>query len=113
MEQVQKATEALIDAISKSEEYLRYQDARRNIIRYPILKTRADEFRKHNYDLQTSNADIFKEADGLREEYAYITQNAVIWEYLESENAFCRVLQRVNWQLLERLDFDAGLAEEG
>ncbi len=111
MEQVQELTEKLTAAISQSAEYIRYQNARQKLAQYPILKKRADEFRKKNYDIQTSDADIFVEADGLRQEYAYITQNDIVWEYLEAENAFCRVLQRVNWQLMEQLEFDAGFVD--
>ena len=44
----------------------------------------------------------------LRQEYTYITQNAVVGEYLDAESAFCRVLQQVNWRLMQDLDFDLG-----
>lgn len=111
MDQVQEVTEELAAAILKSLEYVRYQEARKEIARYPMLKKRADEFRKRNYDLQNSNADIFGEADSLRQEYAYITQNAIVWEYLDAESAFCRVMQRVNWKLMEGLDFELGFED--
>ena len=111
MNRVEEVTNELKDEILKSQEYVRYQDARQEIARYPILKKRADEFRKRNYDLQSSNADIFREADELRQEYAYITQNAIVWEYLDSESALCRVLQRVSWKIMEKLNFDLGFGD--
>ena len=111
MDQVQEVTEELIDAILQSAEYIRYQEAKQQIARYPILKKRADEFRKRNYDLQNSRMDIFEEADSLSQEYAFVTQNAIVGEYLDAENAFCRVLQRINWKLMEKLDFDLGFED--
>lgn len=111
MDQVQEITEGLSAAILQSSEYIRYQEARQEIARFPILKKRADEFRKRNYDLQSSNADIFREADELRQEYAYITQNAIVWEYLDSESALCRVLQRVSWKIMENLNFELGFGD--
>lgn len=111
MSRVQEATKELKSEIVKSAEYLRYQDARKQIARYPMLKKKADEFRKRNYDLQNSGADIFAEADNLRQEYAYITQNAIAWEYLDAESAFCRVMQQVNWNLMQDLEFDVGFGD--
>ncbi len=108
MNRVEEVTNELRDEIVKSAEYIRYQDARQQIARYPMLKKKADEFRKRNFDLQNSGADIFAEADNLRQEYTYITQNAVVGEYLDAESAFCRVLQQVNWRLMQDLDFDLG-----
>ncbi len=108
MNRVDEVTNELKDEILKSQEYVRYQDARQEIARYPMLKKKADEFRKRNFDLQNSGTDIYSEADSLRQEYMFITQNAVVWEYLDAESAFCRVLQQVNWMLLQDLDFDLG-----
>ena len=31
----------------------------------------------------------------------------VVREYLTAENAFCRIVQQINWQLIENLDFEA------
>lgn len=107
MNQVREATKTLIAAIEESEEYVRYQKAKQEICKYPILKEKADEFRKRNYDMQNSRTDIFEEADKLQQEFAEVIENFVVREYLTAENAFCRVLQQVNWQLIENLNFEA------
>ena len=72
MNQVQEVTETLIAAIKESEEYNRYQRAKQELKRYPLLKQQADEFRKKNYDMQNSRMDIFEEADKLQREYAEV-----------------------------------------
>lgn len=107
MNQIQEATKALIAAIEESEEYTRYQKAKQDICKYPLLKQKADEFRKKNYEMQNSRMDIFEEADKLQQEFAEVIENFVVREYLTAENAFCRVLQQINWQLIENLDFEA------
>lgn len=116
MNQVQEVTRTLIAAIEQSEEYIRYQKAKQEIFQYPLLKAKVDEFRKRNYEMQNTRADIFEEADKLQQEYAEVTENPVVREYLTAENAFCRVIQQINWQLIESLDFEAdfeGQRQEG
>lgn len=107
MNQVQEATETLIAAIKESKEYNRYQRAKQELRGYPLLKQQADEFRKKNYDMQNSRMDIFEEADKLQREYAEVINHPVVREYLTAENAFCRIVQQINWQLIENLDFEA------
>ena len=111
MNRVHEVTKELKEEIIHSAEYIRYQDARQQIARYPMLKKRADEFRKRNFDLQNSSADIFAEADNLRQEYAYITENEMVWEYLEAEGALCRIIQHINWSLMQDLNFDVGFED--
>ncbi len=107
MSHVQEVTKELITAIEESPEYIRYQKAKAEINKYPILKAKADEFRKCNYELQNSHKDIFEEADKLQQEYAEVIDNSFVREYLTAEHAFCRVLQQINWQMIETLDFEA------
>lgn len=107
MEKVRKATEQLIEAMKESDVYIRYQNARVQITACPSLKKEADEFRKKNYDLQNSRKDIFEEADRLQAEYATLLKNPIVREYLTAENSFCRMIQQVNWKLIEEMDFEA------
>lgn len=113
MSQVQVETRALISAIEKDEVYIRYQKAKQEISKYPPLKNRTDEFREKNYNLQNCKDSIYKEADHLQEEYKDIIDNPISWEYLIAENGFCRMLQQVQWQLLEGLDFELSFPQDG
>lgn len=107
MNQVQEVTRTLISTVEQSDEYIRYQRAKVEIMQYPLLKEKADEFRKRNYELQNSRTDIFEEADKLQQEFEEVIKTPVVREYLTAENAFCRVIQQINWQLIEELDFEA------
>lgn len=107
MNHVQEVTKTLITAIEESEEYIRYQKAKEEILKYPLLKAKVDEFRKRNYEMQNTRVDIFEEADKLQQQYAQVIENPIVREYLTAENAFCRIIQQINWQLIEALDFEA------
>lgn len=106
MSQVQKAVEDLITAVKECEEYHRYQKAREKMFQYPVLKEKADEFRRLNYDFQCNGTNHFEESDRLSQEFAYVLEHPVVWEYLMAENAVCRILRQVNWDLLQNLDFE-------
>ncbi len=104
---VQTATSALVDAIEKSDVYREYQEAKEEILCYPPLKAKVDEFRKRNYEMQDLSVNIYSEVEKLQQEYGDILENALVRRYLNAENAFCRMIQQVNWQLIEALDFEA------
>lgn len=111
MDHMQEATRNLIAAIEACPEYRRYENAKQKMYKYPILKKKMDEFRKQNYELQNSDADIFEEADRLWQKYYHIIQYPVVWEYLAAETAFCKMMQKMNLQILEDLDFETGFEE--
>ena len=47
----------------------------------------------------------------MEQEYREFRKNPLVKQYLEAENALCRVIQEVNWTLIEELDFDIGFDE--
>lgn len=106
MNQVQKITEALLIAIEESEEYQRYQKAKQEIAQYPVLKEQADEFRRRNYEFQCGGADHFEEGDRLAAEFSHVMEHPAVWEYLEAENAFCRVIREIDRKIFDRIDFE-------
>lgn len=66
-----------------------------------------------NYLLQNSdgNVDLYDATDKMEQEYREFRKNPLVAEYLAAENAFCRVVQKVNWTLIEELDFEVGFEE--
>lgn len=107
LDPVKTATSALVEAITNNPVYREYQEAKKEILHYPPLKARMDEFRQKNYELQNTAVNILVETEKLQEEYAYILENPAVRRYLYAENSFCRMIQQVNWQLIEELDFEA------
>lgn len=106
MSQVQEKTEALIAAIEECEEYKRYREAKKKIFHYPVLKEKADEFRRCNYEFQKTHTDHFEESEKLLKEHESVVGHPLVWEYLTAENAFCRMMRQMNWRIFEKLDFE-------
>lgn len=106
MNHVQEAADTLIAEIEACTEYQRYQNAKKTLYRYPVLKEKTDEFRKKNFEIQNSGADLLDEGENLRRQYAHILENPIVMEYLNAENAMCRLLRHLNWQLLQKLDLE-------
>lgn len=106
MNQIQKVTAELVAVIKGSTEYQNYKEQKDQMMQFPILKEKVDEFRKKNYELQNSRVDIFEEADKLHQEYKEVMNHPVVRKFLDAENTICRVVQQINWQLIETLDFD-------
>ena len=77
------------------------------------FKQQIHAFRHKNYLLQNSdgNVDLYDATDKMEQEYREFRKNPLVAEYLAAENAFCRVVQKVNWTLIEELDFEVGFEE--
>lgn len=104
---VKAVAESLVSAIRQSEVYQTYLSAKEEIMQMPVLKAQMDEFRKRNYELQNLTVNVLEETEKLQQEFASMLDNAMVRRYLNAENAFCRLIQQVNWQLIEELDFEA------
>ena len=112
-EEGKQAMQELVDAIKFSEEYIRYQDIKNRVHNQPQLEQQIHAFRHNNYLLQNSdgNVELYDATDKMEQEYREFRKNPLVAEYLAAENAFCRVVQKVNWTLIEELDFEVGFEE--
>ena len=113
MSQIKEALHGLVEAISKSKEYTRYQAIREKVHGFPELEKEIMEFRKKNYLLQNSRGtvDLFEETDRMEREYREFRKNPLVAEYLAAENDICKIVQQINWTLIEELDFEVGFEE--
>ena len=55
--------------------------------------------------------DLYDATDKMEQEYREFRKNPLVAEYLAAENAICRVVQKINWTLIEELDFEVGFEE--
>lgn len=107
LSQTEKIAENLADALMASDEYRRYKTAERKLKDFPGLYDEVNAFRKSNLDLQQDeSADLFSTTDKIEQEYQELRENKFVQEFLASELAFCRLYQRINYTILENLDFD-------
>ena len=111
MDRIEAALDGLVEAIADSPQYRRYLEVSEKVHGYPQLERQINEFRKKNFELQSSTGqgDLFDRVDQFETEYAQFRKDPLVQEYLSAELAVCRVLQNVNYTILRNIDFDAGL----
>lgn len=106
MSKIDSALENLIAAIMDSEEYREYDMQRNRVKQFPELKALADDFRKRIFVLQSSDDNAFDQFDQVEKEYAEVTENAVIHDFLTAELAFCRMMQELNLRITDAIHFE-------
>lgn len=108
MSDIKTNIENLVDALKDSDEFRRYREACGQVSRFPEQEKRLREFRKRNYQFQNAEEqiDLFSESDKLMTEYQDLYGDPVSREFLEAEVAVCRIIQRVNRELIESLEFE-------
>ena len=92
MSQIEDAMDGLMTAIRNSEEFIRYQAIKEKVHGFPKLESQITEFRMEN-------------------EYREFRKNPMVSEYLAAENALCKIVQQINWTLIEGLEFEVGFEE--
>lgn len=109
MNQVDVALESLCKAVKNSMEYRRYQHAKEELHKDLELERRVHEFRSRNFRIQNSGGvNLFDEVDKLEKENTELRNIPIVEEYMSSELALCRIVQKINWSIVEQLDFDLG-----
>ena len=114
MNQIDTSLEQLITAVLESDVYQQYQQMKEKIKQEPEKEQAIHNFRKRNYMLQRTkdNVDMFEEIDRLEQEFAQFRQEPLVEEYLSAELAVCRMVQKINWRLMEQVEFDLGFFDQ-
>lgn len=103
---VEECTRALLEAIKNSGEYKNFEQAKAQIEGKPEARRKVDEFRKKAYLLQSSDSsiDLLDEMNRLAFERQELRKNEVVTNYLASELALCRMLQRISLEVMNVTD---------
>ena len=106
MNYVDQATENLVKAILESDVYKNYLTELERVKAVPGLKEQIDEFRKRNYELQTS-ADIdFYKLDCIENEFGEFRRQPLVEGFLASELELCRMIQNISTRVVEGIRFE-------
>ena len=105
--------EELDDFIAKLKDtkvYLEYEEQKKRICEQPELKQRVDDFRRRNYEIQTSayQDNMFDEAERFQKESEHLRDIPMVHDFLAAELALCRMIQKVTTTIVEAVseDFD-------
>ncbi len=75
----------------------------------PEKEKAVNEFRRRNFELHKyRNTDLYNEMDRVEKEFAPLREEAFVNEFLAAELAVCRMVQRINYRLIEEIDFELG-----
>ena len=74
----------------------------------PEQYARVNEFRQRNFELQNSpqTDDLFERMDAFEREYEKFREDPLVDDFLRAELAFCRMMQKVDILITEKLDFE-------
>lgn len=109
MEQIKEALDAFMAEVKDTPEYRNYVMQRDKIKAQPQLKAQIDEYRKRNFELQNSDdsdGKLFEKLEQLEKEYAVVCENPLVGDFLEAELALCRMVQQINLQVVNALEFE-------
>ena len=67
---------------------------------------RLDRTRMYKIQNNHGETDLYHHIDEIERESERFRQDALIDEFLTAELALCRMVQRINWTLIEELHFD-------
>ena len=100
-------TSELIEDIKQSDIYTEYKAALKELQKDPVLLQKADAFRTAQFQIVTSCKQPmgFADASDMEEAYEKIVEYPVIARFLKAELALCRMLQRIQTNIVEAMDF--------
>lgn len=99
------AVNVLVTAILECEEYLAYRAELDRVLQTPELKAQIDEYRRRNYELQSSMDIDFDKLDRFEKEFEDFRSNQVVSDFLAAELAFCKRMQAIETRVTAELDF--------
>ncbi|MCR4907852.1 MAG: YlbF family regulator [Lachnospiraceae bacterium] len=104
---IEDSREQIINFIMGTPEYLDYQRHRENLRRYPELHDKANRIRLENFRIleNVSREDLLDEYDRFMEQYEEDYSITAIHDYLESEAAFCMLMQSIMDDVMEDINF--------
>lgn len=109
MKETEKIIQEFTERLKMTREYKRYEDSREEVRKYPGLQEQINEYRRKNYMLQKSEEDLFDKIDAFEKEHEEFCANPVVAEYLEAEDAVCRMIREIHAQIANAIELDIHL----
>ncbi len=108
MENVAARTQELVAAIRGSRAYTDFEAVKRKINENPELRTKLNQFRKKNYELQNekSGSDWYEAVNDFEKENEAFRKDPLVREFLSNELELCRMIQRINQAIVETIQLE-------
>ncbi len=108
MIEIQSEVNHFIRAIRESSAYQEYRLQKERIKKIPELQQQIDDFRERNFELQMQepSEDLLDRVDAFEREYEEFRENPLVDDFLKAEVEFCRMIQEINTQIMEAVEFE-------
>ncbi len=103
---VKIALDSFIETIKSDEVYREYRRQLDLLRQNPELKRQVDEFRKKNHEMQVGQDMDFAKLAAFQEEFKTLRENPLVDSFLAAELDFCRMMQDINFKIVEAVDFE-------
>lgn len=105
---VLEKTNDFIEDIKQSDIYMEYEASLYELKKYPEWKEKTDVFRKQLFEAQQAiNGPVsFADVESLENRYEEVLVCPEIARFLNAELALCRLLQRIQGNMIAALDFE-------
>lgn len=99
--------------IRESKEYIRYQNAMKNVQAQQELYQAMNSFRRRNHELQGYDDGInrYQEIHNLAMEYEKVLRNPLVNEFLVAEQMLSRMMSQMYEQIAKDLELDYSYME--
>lgn len=105
-EEFEKKLKEFIETLLSTSEYREYAKYRDELRALPKLKAQVDEYRAKNFELQLDQNAPFEQIEAFEREYVSFRNEPLVDDFLRNELALCRLMQQINREITEALDFD-------
>ncbi len=105
MSSVDEAMSNLIREVKETEIYREYRRTLEEVMKVPGLKAQVDDYRKRNFETQMSEQFDFAKMEAFYQEFKHFREQPVVDDFLAAELAFCRLIQELNIEFTDALDF--------
>ena len=106
MSRLENATDEFISAVLATEQYQTYLAELNKVKQYPELKAQIDDFRRRNFELQSSADNDFNKLEKFEKEYEIFRENVLVQDFLAAELDFCRMMQGLYERITAELNFE-------
>ena len=102
MNRVEELMEEITRRLPETKEYNQYQDVLNRVKAQPELYNRIAEFRKRSMEVQMSGGGNTIQANNdLQNEFRDLQANGLSSDFFVAEHQYCRMIQKLQRQLLE------------
>ena len=105
---IEESIKKFMEEIRKSDIYRDYDFQKKRLKQEPELFAKVQEYRKMNYELQTSaqGDDLLDKMEAFEREHEKFRENPLVDDFLRAELALCRMVQEIYVQITAELDFE-------